>query len=87
MKIRNDGKSTIIFNGGRLDPKKVASFKGDAEKIGKILLSRYKFLTDLDNVEEVEVVEISSTKPEEAKEGSKKEAPKAKAGKGKKSKK
>lgn len=83
MKIRNDGKATIIFNGGRLEPKKVVSFKGDAEKIGKVLLSRYKSLTDLDNVEEVEVVEISSTEPEEAK----KVAPKAKTGKGKKSKK
>ena len=68
MKIRNDGKSTIVFNGGQLEPKAVALFKGDAEKIGAILLSRYPFLTDLDNLPEVEVVEITSPEPEKEEE-------------------
>ena len=73
MKIRNDGKATVIFKGGELKSGQVASFKGEAEKIGKILLERYKFLTDLDDVKEVKVVEV--TLPEEPK------AKKAKKGK------
>lgn len=75
MKIRNDGKATIVFNGGQLEPKTVAVFKGEAEKIGAVLLSRYHFLTDLDNLkeEEVKVVEVTSepesekVEPEKAK--------------------
>lgn len=66
MKIRNDGRCKIVFNGGSLEPKAVAVFKGDAEKIGAVLLSRYSFLTDLDNLKE-EVVEVT-TLGEEAEE-------------------
>lgn len=69
MKIRNDGKCTITFNGGTLAPKQVAVFKGDAEKVGEVLLKNYKFLIDLDNLKE-EVVEVKTIEPvaEEPKE-------------------
>lgn len=76
MKIRNDGKATVIFNGGKLEAGKVASFKGEAEKIGKILLERYKFLIDLDDVKEVEVVEV--TLPEKSEEPKAKKTKKGK---------
>lgn len=89
MKIRNDGKATIVFNGGQLEPKTVAVFKGEAEKIGAVLLSRYHFLTDLDNLkeEEVKIVEVTSEPEPEKVEEEKVEPAKAKSKKpaGKKS--
>ena len=41
MRIKNVGRSTIIFNGGSLEAGKVAVFNGDAEKIGAALLKAY----------------------------------------------
>lgn len=80
MRIKNVGRSTIIFNGGSLEAGKVAVFKDEAEKIGKILLRVYPDkLMDLDNIKKEDIVDvvIGETKEEE---------PKAKS-KGKKSKK
>lgn len=59
MKIKNDGRCKIVFEGGELAPKQVAMFKGDAEKIGAKLLATYSFLTDLDNLKE-EVIEVKT---------------------------
>lgn len=59
MKIKNDGRCKIVFEGGELAPKQVAMFKGDAEKIGAKLLATYPFLTDLDNLKE-DVIEVKT---------------------------
>lgn len=81
MKIRNDGKCKITFNGGTLAPQEVAVFKGDAEKIGKALLESYKFLIDLDNLEEkvieVKTIEAVAEKPKEEPKAPKKAANKS----------
>ena len=59
MRIKNVGRSTIIFNGGSLEAGKVAVFKDDAEKIGKVLLATYPDrLEDLDNIKKEDVVNI-----------------------------
>lgn len=79
MRIKNVGRSTIIFNGGSLEAGKVAVFKDEAEKIGKVLLKVYPDkLMDLDNIKQEDIVDvvIGETKAE----------PKAQS-KGKKSKK
>lgn len=59
MKIKNDGRCKIVFDGGELAPKQVAVFKGEAEKLGAKLLSRYTFLVDLDNLKE-DVIEVKT---------------------------
>lgn len=59
MKIKNDGRCKIVFDGGELAPKQVAVFKGEAEKLGAKLLSRYSFLVDLDNLKE-DVIEVKT---------------------------
>lgn len=59
MRIKNVGRSTIIFNGGSLEAGKVAVFNGEAEKIGSALLKAYpKKLMDLDNVKQEDIVDV-----------------------------
>ena len=59
MRIKNVGRSTIIFNGGSLEAGKVAVFQGEAEKIGATLLRLYpEKLTDLDNVKKEDIVDV-----------------------------
>lgn len=59
MRIKNVGRGTIIFNGGSLEAGKVAVFKDDAEKIGKVLLKIYPDkLMDLDNIKQEDVVDV-----------------------------
>lgn len=71
MRIKNVGRSTIIFNGGSLEAGKVAVFQGEAEKIGATLLRLYpEKLTDLDNIKKEDVVDVVIETPV-------KEAPKA----------
>jgi hypothetical protein len=80
MRIKNVGRSTIIFNGGSLEAGKVAVFKDEAEKIGKILLKVYPDkLMDLDNIKKEDIVDVVIGETKEAE-------PKAQS-KGKKSKK
>lgn len=79
MRIKNVGRSTIIFNGGSLEAGKVAVFKDEAEKIGKVLLKVYPDkLMDLDNIKKEDIVDVVIGEP--------KAEPKAQS-KGKKSKK
>lgn len=78
MRIKNVGRSTIIFNGGSLEAGKVAVFKDEAEKIGKVLLKVYpNKLIDLDNIKKEDVIDvvIGETK-EEPKAVSKKKSKK-----------
>ena len=59
MRIKNVGRSTIIFNGGFLEAGKVAVFKDDAEEIGSALLRVYPDkLIDLDNIKKEDVVDV-----------------------------
>lgn len=59
MRIKNVGRSTIIFNGGSLEAGKVAIFNGEAEKIGAALLKAYpNKLMDLDNVKQEDIVDV-----------------------------
>lgn len=59
MRIKNVGRSTIIFNGGSLEAGKVAVFNGEAEKIGSALLKAYpNKLMDLDNVKQEDIVDV-----------------------------
>lgn len=59
MRIKNVGRSTIIFNGGSLEAGKVAVFKDEAEKIGKVLLKVYpNKLMDLDNIKKEDIVDV-----------------------------
>ena len=59
MRIKNVGRSTIIFNGGSIEAGKVAVFKDEAEKIGKILLKFYPDkLMDLDNIKKEDIVDV-----------------------------
>lgn len=59
MRIKNVGRSTIIFNGGSLEAGKVAVFKDEAEKIGKVLLKVYPDkLMDLDNIKKEDIVDV-----------------------------
>lgn len=59
MRIKNVGRSTIIFNGGSLEAGKVAIFNGEAEKIGSALLKAYpNKLMDLDNVKQEDIVDV-----------------------------
>ena len=59
MRIKNVGRSTIIFNGGSLEAGKVAVFKDEAEKIGKVLLKVYPDkLMDLDNIKQEDIVDV-----------------------------
>ena len=59
MRIKNVGRSTIIFNGGSLEAGKVAGFKDEAEKIGKVLLKVYPDkLMDLDNIKQEDIVDV-----------------------------
>lgn len=81
MRIKNVGRSTIIFNGGSLEAGKVAVFKDEAEKIGKVLLKVYPDkLMDLDNIKQEDIVDVVIGEPKAKAE------PKAQS-KGKKSKK
>ena len=59
MRIKNVGRSTIIFKGGSLEAGKVAVFQGDAEEIAISLLKTYpdKFI-DLDNIKKEDVVDV-----------------------------
>lgn len=59
MRIKNVGRSTIIFNGGSLEAGKVAIFEGDAESIGVSLLKAYpeRFI-DLDNIKKEDIVDV-----------------------------
>lgn len=66
MRIKNVGRSTIIFNGGSLEVGKVAVFKDDAEKLGATLLKVYPDkLIDLDNVKQEDIVDVVIEAPEE----------------------
>ena len=59
MRIKNVGRSTIIFNGGFLQAGKVAVFKDDAEKIGSALLKAYPDrLLDLDNIKQEDIIDV-----------------------------
>jgi hypothetical protein len=59
MRIKNVGRSTIIFNGGSLEAGKVAVFNDDAEKIGAALLKAYPSkLMDLDNIKQEDIVDV-----------------------------
>lgn len=59
MRIKNVGRSTIIFNGGSLEAGKVAIFNGEAEKIGSALLKAYPDrLLDLDNIKQEDVIDV-----------------------------
>lgn len=82
MRIKNVGRSTIIFNGGSLDAGKVAIFQGESEKLGATLLRVYpEKLIDLDNIKQEDIVDVVVEAP-------KGEAPKKASSKGgKKSKK
>lgn len=88
MRIKNVGRSTIIFNGGSLEAGKVAVFQGSAEKIGATLLRVYPSkLIDLDNIKKEDVIDVVIDKPkvEEPKvEEPKVTKSKAKKGKSKK---
>lgn len=78
MRIKNVGRSTIIFNGGSLEPNMVAVFQGNAERLGATLLRVYpNKLIDLDNIKKEDVIDVVIDEP-------KVEAPKAKKGKSKK---
>lgn len=78
MRIKNVGRSTIIFNGGSLEAGKVAVFQGSAEKIGATLLRVYPSkLIDLDNIKKEDVIDVVIDEPEV-------KAPKSKKGKSKK---
>lgn len=71
MRIKNVGRSTIIFNGGSLDAGKVAIFQGEAEKIGATLLKVYPDrLIDLDNIKQEDVIDVVIESPKVAKEKS-----------------
>lgn len=73
MRIKNVGRSTIIFNGGSLEVGKVAVFQGESEKIGASLLRVYpNKLIDLDDIKQEDVVDVVIAP--------KAEAPKAKRG-------
>lgn len=64
MRIKNVGRSTIIFNGGSLEAGKVAVFKDEAEKIGKVLLKVYPDkLMDLDNIKKEDIVDVVIGEP------------------------
>ena len=84
MRIKNVGRSTIIFNGGSLEVGKVAIFQGEAEKIGEVLLKVYpEKLIDLDNIKKEDVVDVVIAEPKA--EAPKEDKPKAaKKGKSKK---
>lgn len=88
MRIKNVGRSTIIFNGGSLEPNMVAVFQGNAEKLGATLLRIYpNKLIDLDNIKKEDVIDVVIDEPkvEEPKvEEPKVAKPKAKKGKSKK---
>lgn len=59
MRIKNVGRSTIIFNGGSLEAGKVAVFKDAAEDIGAKLLATYPDkLLDLDNIKKEDVIDV-----------------------------
>lgn len=59
MRIKNVGRSTIIFNGGSLDAGKVAVFQGAAEKLGATLLRLYpNKLINLDNIKKEDVIDV-----------------------------
>ena len=65
MRIKNVGRSTIIFNGGSLEAGKVAVFQGASEKIGVTLLKVYpEKLIDLDNIKQEDIVDVVIAKPE-----------------------
>ena len=67
MRIKNVGRSTIIFNGGSLEAGKVAVFNGDAEKIGAALLKAYPSkLMDLDNLKQEDIVDVVVESPVKA---------------------
>lgn len=83
MRIKNVGRSTIIFNGGSLEPNMVAVFQGNAEKLGATLLRVYpEKLIDLDNIKKEDVIDVVIDEPKA--EEHKVEKPKAKKGKSKK---
>lgn len=83
MRIKNVGRSTIIFNGGSLEPNMVAVFQGNAEKLGATLLRVYPSkLIDLDNIKKEDVIDVVIDEPKA--EEPKIEKPKAKKGKSKK---
>ena len=59
MRIKNVGRSTIIFKGGSLEVGKIAVFQGEAEKIGESLLKVYPDkLIDLDNIKQEDVIDV-----------------------------
>lgn len=65
MRIKNVGRSTIIFNGGSLEPNKVAVFQGSSEKLGATLLRVYPDkLIDLDNIKKEDIVDVVIAEPE-----------------------
>ena len=67
MRIKNVGRSTIIFNGGSLEAGKVAVFNGDAEKVGAALLKAYPSkLMDLDNIKQEDIVDVVVEAPAKA---------------------
>lgn len=72
MRIKNVGKCTIVFKGGKLVAGKVAVFKGAAEKIGEALLRAYpRNLEDLDGIRKEDIIDVEfgeSEKTEEPKE-------------------
>lgn len=66
MRIKNVGRSTIIFNGGSLEAGKVAVFQGNAEKLGATLLRVYpEKLIDLDNIKQEDIVDVVIESPKE----------------------
>ena len=76
MRIKNVGRSTIIFNGGSLEAGKVAVFQGATEKLGATLLRIYPDkLIDLDNIKKEDVIDVvveeapKAEKPKAAKKG------------------
>jgi hypothetical protein len=67
MRIKNVGRSTIIFNGGTLESGKVAVFKDEGEVIGFALLKNYPDkLIDLDNIHKEDIVDVVIEAPEKA---------------------
>lgn len=81
MRIRNDGKAKIIFNGGVLEPGKCVIFKGEMEKVGAALLETYPSrLIDLDAVshEDVVVETLGEDEPKEETPAAKSEPVKSK---------
>lgn len=64
MKIRNEGKAKIYFNGGILEPNSVVEFTGNAEKIGAALLMNYPFLVNLDSIKPVKVTTVVTDEKE-----------------------